>query len=183
MIRYRAVRPSDTSRLCEIRQEAAAGELASLTPGGMAAQLREISRMYPVLAAEVDGRIEAYAFAAPLRYGQPFQWSAEVRLYVDAAHRRQGLGTALLLRLMRVLSVQGFLQLHAAVVLPDSAALSFLESFDFAQTGRIPCAAVSQGQWSDLMGRGRPLAQMPELPAPPTPFSSFEYEELAAMIL
>lgn len=88
-----------------------------------------------------------------------------------------------MLRLMRVLTVQGFVHACATVALPNDAALAFLKSFDFAPAGRLPGVAFHQGAWQDMLWLVRPLAQLPEFPTPPTPFEGFEREELAALIL
>ena len=184
MVLFRAVQLSDAPRLAELRRPGASREVQhTLNAEGITEELKSLTPVYPCLVAEVDGQVQACAFAAPLRPENAYQWDVELHLFVAEDMRRQGLGSALLLRLMRVLSVQGFLHLCAAVSLPDDTALAFLDACGFAQAGRLPGMAYHSGAWHDLLWLTRPLAERPLYPAPPTPFASFEKEELAALIL
>lgn len=176
--RKRRCRPAELRRPYAEKYPAKAPDAGSI--------LREIRRLttaYPYLVAEVNDQVVGCAFAAPLRDDPAYQWDAEVRIYCAEAFHGQGLGSALMLRLMRVLTVQGFVHACATVALPNDAALAFLKSFDFAPAGRLPGVAFHQGAWQDMLWLVRPLAQLPEFPTPPTPFEGFEREELAALIL
>ena len=184
MMLFRAVKQTDAARLAELRRPGAAPEVQrALSAAAIAQELDSLTPVYPCLVAEIDGQVEACAFAAPLRPESAYQWDVELHIFVSEERRRQGVGSALLLRLMRVLSVQGFLHLCAAVSLPDDTALAFLDACGFAQAGRLPGMAYHSGAWHDLLWLTRPLAERPLYPAPPTPFASFEKEELAALIL
>lgn len=109
----------------------------------MRQELDSLTPVYPCLVAEIDGQVEACAFAAPLRPESAYQWDVELHIFVSEERRRQGVGSALLLRLMRVLSVQGFLQLCAAVALPDDASQGFLTACGFAAAGKLPGRGLS----------------------------------------
>lgn len=184
MVYFRAVRESDAAALAELRRPYAE-KLSANVPdaGSILREIRCLTPVYPYLVAEVNEQVVGCAFAGPLRDEPACQWDAEVRFYCAEAFQGQGLGSALMVRLMRVLSVQGFLYACAAVALPNDAALAFFRGFDFAPAGRLPKAAFHLGQWQDMLWLMRPLAQLPEFPAPPTPFDSFEREELVALIL
>lgn len=184
MMLFRAVKQTDATRLAELRRPGAAPEVQrALSAAAIAQELDSLTPVYPCLVAEIDGQVEACAFAAPLRPESAYQWDVELHIFVSEERRRQGVGSALLLRLMRVLSVQGFLQLCAAVTLPDEASQGFLTACGFAAAGTLPDVAYRDGEWRDLMWMMRPLAEKPAYPTPPTPFESFEKEELAALIL
>lgn len=184
MMLFRAVKQTDAARLAELRRPGAAPEVQrALSAAAIAQELDSLTPVYPCLVAEIDGQVEACAFAAPLRPESAYQWDVELHIFVSEERRRQGVGSALLLRLMRVLSVQGFLQLCAAVALPDDASQGFLTACGFVAAGKLPGVAYRDGAWRDLMWMMRPLAEKPAYPTPPTPFESFEKEELAALIL
>ena len=184
MMLFRAVKQTDAARLAELRRPGATPEVQrALSAAAIAQELDSLTPVYPCLVAEIDGQVEACAFAAPLRPESAYQWDVELHIFVSEERRRQGVGSALLLRLMRVLSVQGFLQLCAAVALPDEASQGFLTACGFAAAGKLPGVAYRDGAWRDLMWMMRPLAEKPAYPTPPTPFESFEKEELAALIL
>ena len=170
MMLFRAVKQTDAARLAELRRPGAAPEVQrALSAAAIAQELDSLTPVYPCLVAEIDGQVEACAFAAPLRPESAYQWDVELHIFVSEERRRQGVGSALLLRLMRVLSVQGFLQLCAAVALPDDASQGFLTACGFAAAGKLPGVAYRDGAWRDLMWMMRPLAEKPTYPTPPTP--------------
>lgn len=184
MVYFRAVRESDAAALAELRRPYAEKYPAKAPDAtSILREIRRLTTAYPYLVGEVNDQVVGCAFAAPLRDDPAYQWDAEVRIYCAEAFHGQGLGSALMLRLMRVLTVQGFVHACATVALPNDAALAFLKSFDFAPAGRLPGVAFHQRAWQDMLWLVRPLAQLPEFPTPPTPFEGFEREELAALIL
>ena len=116
MMLFRAVKQTNAARLAELRRPGAAPEVQrALSAAAIAQELDSLTPVYPCLVAEIDGQVEACAFAAPLRPESAYQWDVELHIFVSEERRRQGVGSALLLRLMRVLSVQGFLQLCAEI--------------------------------------------------------------------
>lgn len=184
MVHFRAVRESDAAALAELRRPYAEQyPVKAPDAGSILREIRRLTSVYPYLVAEVNDQVVGCAFASPLRDDPAYQWDVEVRFYCAEAFRGQGLGSALMLRLTRVLTVQGFLHACAAVALPNEAALKFFKSFDFAPAGQLPRVAFHQGTWQDMLWLVRPLAQLPEYPTPPTPFEGFEREELAALVL
>lgn len=86
--------------------------------GSILREIRRLTTAYPYLVAEVNDQVVGCAFAAPLRDDPAYQWDAEVRIYCAEAFHGQGLGSALMLRLMRVLTVQGFVHACATVACP-----------------------------------------------------------------
>lgn len=184
MVHFRAVRESDAPALAELRRPyAEAFPAKAPDAAAIRREIRQLTPVFPYLVAEINEQIAGCAFAVPLRDEPAYQWDAETRIYLAEPAQGQGLGSALMTRLMRVLMVQGFLHACAAVALPNDAALAFFKSFDFAPAGRLPGVAFRMGQWQDMLWLVRPLAQPPEFPAPPTPFEGFEHEEPAALIL
>ena len=106
MMLFRAVKQTDAARLAELRRPGAAPEVQrALSAAAIAQELDSLTPVYPCLVAEIDGQVEACAFAAPLRPESAYQWDVELHIFVSEERRRQGVGSALLLRLMRVLSV------------------------------------------------------------------------------
>ena len=73
----------------------------------------------PWFAAEVDGAVCGYAYAAPYHQRPAYRHAVENSVYVDRNALRQGLGAALLNKLIDACARQGFRQMVA--VIGDSA--------------------------------------------------------------
>ena len=152
MVHFRAVRETDAAALAELRRPYAEQyPVKAPDAGSILREIRRLTGAYPYLVAEVNDQVAGCAFASPLRDDPAYQWDVEVRFYCAEAFRGQGLGSALMLRLMRVLTVQGFLHACAAVALPNDAALKFFKSFDFTPAGQLPGVAFHQGAWQDML--------------------------------
>ena len=61
------------------------------------------TKRYPWLAAEEDGRILGYAYAAPFKGRTAYDWSVETTIYMDPGARRRGVGSLLYRALEREL--------------------------------------------------------------------------------
>ncbi|MEA2760583.1 MAG: hypothetical protein QOH65_3339, partial [Methylobacteriaceae bacterium] len=67
----------------------------------LAARWREVLRHgLPYLVAEQDGEIVGYCYAAPYRARSAYRFTIEDSVYIDAGRVGQGIGRALLARLI-----------------------------------------------------------------------------------
>lgn len=82
-------------------------------------RIEHVTRRYPWLAAEEDGRILGYAYAAPFKDRAAYDWSAETTIYVDPQARRKGVGTLLYRALEDALRKMGVLNLYACIGVPE----------------------------------------------------------------
>ena len=95
MMLFRAVKQTDAARLAELRRPGAAPEVQrALSAAAIAQELDSLTPVYPCLVAEIDGQVEACAFAAPLRPESAYQWDVELHIFVSEERRRQGQGKA-----------------------------------------------------------------------------------------
>src|SRR5262245_41011067 len=74
---------------------------------------------FPYPVAELEGAVAGYAYAGPYRTRPAYRFTVEDSIYVAAEARRQGLGRALLDRLLAEAPARGFRQMIA--VIGDSA--------------------------------------------------------------
>ena len=76
------------------------------------------------LVAEHDGRCIGYAYASSHRERAAYRWSVETSAYVDAGHRRNGVGRKLYLELFERLASRGFCNAFAGITLPNDASVA-----------------------------------------------------------
>ncbi len=113
---------------------------------------------YPYLVAEIDGAIAGYAYAGPYRPRPAYHWSVEDSIYIAPEHQRNGLGRALLNRLIAESEARGFRQLIA--VIGDSGNMPSIElhrATGFRLVGTLEAVGFKFGRWLDSVLMQRPL--------------------------
>lgn len=74
---------------------------------------------FPWIVAEQDGLVLGYAYAGPHHERAAYQWSVTTAIYVRAGQRRCGVGRNLYTSLLRILTMQGFVNAFALIALPN----------------------------------------------------------------
>ena len=114
----------------------------------------------PWLAAEVDGAVCGYAYAAPYHQRPAYRHAVENSVYVDSNALRQGLGAALLDELIDACARKGLRQMVA--VIGDSAnaaSIKLHERAGFRLAGKLQSVGFKHGRWLDCVIMQRALGQ------------------------
>ncbi len=82
-------------------------------------RIESITKKYPYLCVEKDGKILAYAYANTFKPRKAYQWNVEVSIYVDKSAHKQGLGRALYDALEVELKKQGIINVYACIAEPN----------------------------------------------------------------
>ena len=118
----------------------------------MAWFLQHGSPRYPLLVAEADGTVVGYACLSPYRPHDAYASTAELSVYVDAAHRRSGIGRRLMETLIAQARACG--ELHAVVsVIAGGNDVSFRlhERLGFRYAGTLPEVGFKRGAYHDIV--------------------------------
>jgi L-amino acid N-acyltransferase YncA len=113
---------------------------------------------YPYLVAERGGAIAGYAYAGTYRARPAYRWSVEDSIYIAPEFHRQGIGSALLTRLIAESGARGFRQMIA--VIGDSAQIPSIAVHaraGFAHIGTLRAVGFKHGRWLDTVLMQRPL--------------------------
>jgi phosphinothricin acetyltransferase len=119
-------------------------------PPAFVDRIRIISGDYPWLVAEIDGEVAGYAYASRHRERASYRWSADVTVYIDAAHHRRGVGRALYGDLLGLLAAQGVYEACAGITLPNDASVGLHESLGFELIGVYRDIAYKFGSWRSV---------------------------------
>jgi phosphinothricin acetyltransferase len=103
------------------------------------------------LVAERDGRVVGFAYGAPHRERAAYRWSADVSVYLDAAHHRQGIGRALYVDLFERLRTIGIRMLCAGITQPNEASNGLHAALGFTPVGTYQKIGWKQGRWHDVL--------------------------------
>jgi L-amino acid N-acyltransferase YncA len=137
----------------------------------VAARIRRVTATHPWLVAERDGEVVGYAYGCPHRERPAYRWSADVSVYLGAAHTGQGVGRALYEALFERLRAQRFRMACAGITLPNPASVALHERLGFAPVGVYREIGWKQGAWRDVawyqLELAPPGGNPPPEPLPP----------------
>jgi phosphinothricin acetyltransferase len=117
-----------------------------------------LERGLPYLVAARDGAVLGYAYAGPFRLRAAYRYTVEDSVYVSPDAVGQGVGKALLSRLIVECEALGLRQMCA--VIGDSgntASIGLHAALGFEQKGVFPDMGHKFGRWVDLVWMQRPL--------------------------
>ena len=112
---------------------------------------------FPYLVAakgseEAEGEVLGYAYAGPYRPRIAYRYTLENSIYVAPDHHRQGVGRALLDRLLSEACSRGFRQMIA--VIGDSeqvASIALHRAAGFETVGTFAAGGLKFGRWLDTV--------------------------------
>jgi phosphinothricin acetyltransferase len=129
----------------------------------MAARMVSILETYPYLLFDDGDRVLGYAYGSQHRSKPAYRWSVETTVYVDRQAHRTGIGRALYVELLELLTRQGFHVAFAGIVLPNDKSVGLHEAMGFSHLGTFAEIGFKFGALQDLGWWRRILS-----PRPPT---------------
>ncbi len=133
-----------------VESTAVSFEIRPPTVEEMAERIAKISPQYPWLVCEIDGTVVGYVYACVHRERAAYRWAVDVTVYVDAAHRRRGVGRGLYTTLVELLRQQGYTQAFAGITLPNPGSVGVHESVGFKLVAVYPKVGYKLGEWLDV---------------------------------
>jgi phosphinothricin acetyltransferase len=106
---------------------------------------------FPVLGAVADdGRLLGFATYGTFRAWPAYKYTVEHSVYVHRDHRGQGVGLALMRRLIETAREQQLHVMVAGVDVTNAASIALHEKLGFRHAGTIEHAGFKFGRWLDL---------------------------------
>jgi len=112
----------------------------------------------PYLVAEIDGVVAGFAYASAFRTRAAYRYTVEDSVYIAPDRLGQGIGKALLLRIIEAAEALGLRQMVAMI--GDSAnagSVGVHLSCGFEPTGALKRLGFKAGRWVDVVTMQRPL--------------------------
>ena len=119
----------------------------------------------PYLVAEIDGEVLGYCYAHPFRPRSAYRYTIENSVYVAPFVVRQGIGVALMAKLIARCTQLDYRQMIA--VIGDSANISSIalhRRMGFRQEGVLRGVGLKFGRWMDVVIMHRPLGDASAVP-------------------
>lgn len=113
---------------------------------------------HPLWVVDVDGAVAAWLSFSTFHARAAYDGTAELSIYVSAAHRRHGLGRRLLAEAMIHAPSLGLHTLVGLVFGHNAPSLALFDAFGFARWGHLPRVAILDDIERDLVILGRRVA-------------------------
>lgn len=108
------------------------------------------AQRFPVLVAEVDGRLVGWGALNPFRPRAGYRYTAENSVYVAEGSRGMGVGGALMPPLIEAARGLGLHAVIAAIDVANEASLRLHARFGFEQVGHLKEVGWKFGRWLDV---------------------------------
>lgn len=105
---------------------------------------------FPWLVYERNGMIVGFAYASPFNTRSAYDWVAQTSVYVVDKHHGLGIGNALYVALLDILTYQGYCTAYALVVSPNEKSEKLHRSLGFKSGPVFKKVGYKLGQWHDL---------------------------------
>ncbi|MET1413589.1 N-acetyltransferase family protein [Roseibium sp. HPY-6] len=111
-----------------------------------------VSKALPVIVAVDDEEnVAGFASYGPFRSKEGYRHTAEHTVYVDPSRHRQGIGRALMVRILEIAAAEGIHVLVGGVDGDNHASIRLHEALGFDVSGRLPQTGTKFGRWLDLV--------------------------------
>lgn len=124
-----------------------------------AARVRGIAASFPYLLLEIDGELAGYAYAHRQAERAAFDWNAELSIYLSEGWAHRGLGAPLYALLMRLLAMQGYINLYAVITGSNAGSIALHERMGFARIGLHERTGYKFGRWHDVVWMHRRVGE------------------------
>ena len=110
-------------------------------------RFRKLTKQFPWLVWEEDGRILGYAYGSAPWERAAYRWCAEDSLYLLPEARGRGIGRRLLTALEKILFYQGYRRVYALITAENSNSIAFHQKMGYKLRAELPDAGLKFGRW------------------------------------
>jgi phosphinothricin acetyltransferase len=134
-----------------IEEGTATFETEPRTADDIASLLIDRRGRHPMVVAEQDGQVFAWAGTSPYRDRPCYDGVAEVSVYTDHVHRRSGAGRAVMEELLRQCEGRGLWKLVSRIFPENAPSRALCRSLGFREVGIYRRHARLDGAWKDCV--------------------------------
>lgn len=122
-------------------------------------RIKKILERYPYLVAVKDNKIVGYAYADSFVGREAYRFSTELTVYINNAHKRQGIGKLLYQTLEDKLKEMGITNLYACIATPVNVedeylnfnSVNFHKHLGFNQVGEFHRCGYKFDRWYNMV--------------------------------
>lgn len=113
-------------------------------------RISKISANNPYIVALIDDKVVGYTYSVDFRSRKAYRFTKEATVYVHEEYRKQGIASALYLKLFEVLKAQGVVKIMAVITIPNDKSVLFHEKLGFDLSGTIRESGYKFDQFWDV---------------------------------
>ncbi|MDR0415320.1 MAG: GNAT family N-acetyltransferase, partial [Prevotellaceae bacterium] len=125
-------------------------EAEPVTADEMRERIVRISSEYPYFVYEKDGAIAGYSYAAQWKKRSAYCHTVESAVYVSHRHMRQGIGTALMGKLIEALAQMRVHAVVACIAIPNDESIALHERLGFTRVSHFREVGRKFERWLDV---------------------------------
>lgn len=150
------VRPSDAEDICGIydyfvENSVATFELSPVDAAEMRERLAAVeAEGHPCFVCRKEGRVAGFLWLHRWNWREAYGATAEVTVYVAPGMEGQGIGSALMARLVEHAREAGLHVLVSCITLPNEASMALHRKFGFVQVSHFNEVGRKFGAWHDV---------------------------------
>lgn len=114
-------------------------------------RFRDITRQFPWLIWEENGRILGYAYGSAPFDRAAYSWCAEASIYLRSEAHGRGIGTQLYRVLEYILKMQGYAKVYALIVASNQPSVSFHKALGYRQFAEFSDCGYKFGAWHSII--------------------------------
>jgi L-amino acid N-acyltransferase YncA len=151
----RQVKESDADVMCCIYNKYIAGtritfEETPLQADEMVSRIKNITRNYPWLVYEENGKVIGYTYASKWKERSAYRYSVETGIYIDSDYVGKGIGTILKGELLKALREKSIHSVICGIALPNQASIALCEKYGFKKIAHFKEVGYKLGEWVDV---------------------------------
>ncbi|NLW45180.1 MAG: N-acetyltransferase [Syntrophomonadaceae bacterium] len=105
---------------------------------------------YPLIVAELDGRVVGYCCLSSFRDKAAYSRSAELSIYIDPEHWSQGIGSELMREILRRAKKLEYHTIIAGITADNEASIRLHRKFGFELAGCFKEVGFKFDRWHDV---------------------------------
>lgn len=153
-----------------VEQTAYSFEYTAPTVEEFTERFQNITKQFPWLVWEEDGKVLGYAYACAPFERAAYSWCAEPAIYLCPEAQGRGIGRALYETLENYLKRQGYVVSYALITTSNRGSVSFHEAVGYQKTAFLPDCGYKFSGWHGIIWMEKRL-NVVEMPmTPPIPF-------------
>lgn len=151
----RQVKDSDAEAMCGIynkyiTETTITFEETPIQADEMVSRIKNITKDYPWLVYEEDGKIIGYTYASKWKERTAYRYSVETGIYIDSGYIGKGIGSLLKGELLKALKEKSIHSVICGIALPNQASIALCEKYGFEKIAHFKEVGYKLNKWVDV---------------------------------
>ena len=108
---------------------------------------KKVKDGFPVIVFEENNHVIGFATFGPFRDGPAYKYTVEHSVYVHKDHRRKGVGTRLMMDLIKIADERGYATMVAGIDSSNEVSMVMHENLGFTNCGTVKKVGYKFGKW------------------------------------